>query len=88
MGILVASSNYKQNNCYSLYYNHNSIRPKKEISGVNHQLISSSKSNNIKLNDGWIQEIVNRKKNKNLYSCITKVKYKTEETINKKLGII
>ena len=50
--MLVTSSNYKQNNCYSLYYNHNRIRPKKEIYGVNHQLISQSKSNNIKLNDG------------------------------------
>jgi hypothetical protein len=53
VGTSVASSNNKQNNCSSLHNNYNNVRPKSEISGMNRQLISSSKSNNTENeNDG------------------------------------
>ena len=93
VGTSVATSNNKQNNS-SLHNNYG--RPKSEISGINRQLISSSKSNTENGNNEGVnsinyqnniniesQEFVGGE-NKKFGTGATKEKYDTEETINNK----
>ena len=68
-GSSVASSNYKQNNSSSLHNNYNRIRPKSEISGLNPQLVSSSKSNNTENeqeNENGVTNSINYRNNLNI----------------------